>query len=261
MTASAALGMPTRPEPCRELAFVHHAFADEVGVFGVVHDQRVEIPGIGQRAAHHLRVGDALVAIGEGYRACGLQQADLGHLLAAHALCQRRHRMDVDDRGVAGAAQHEVHRRRIVDDRRSIRLADDGGDAAGRRRLACGGKGFAVAGAGLADKGAHVDQPGGDDLAGAIDDVGAFGHAGRTDAAPGIADHAVGDQDVAGAVEIPRGIDDAGVGEQDRAAVGQHDLTRSAGCGRALPAPPSAPPLPFPPVPGSATARRRPRSS
>ena len=38
-----------------------------------------------------------------------------------------------------------------------------------------------------------------------------------------VADHAVGDQHVAGAVEIARRIDDAGVGEQDRAAIGQHD--------------------------------------
>ena len=254
------VGDADQPQPRRELAFVHDAFADQIGVFGVVHDQRVEIARIGQRAPHHLRVGDAPVAVGEGHRAGGLQQADLGHLLAAHALGQRRHRMDVDDRGVAGAAQHEIHRRRIVDHGRGIGLADDGGDAAGRRRLARGGKGLAVAGAGLADKGAHVDQPGGDDLAGAIDDVGAFGHAGGADAAPAIADHAVGDQHVAGAVEIARGIDQAGVGEQDRAAVGQH-VTRSAGCGRALRAPPSAPPLPFPPVRGSAIARRRPRSS
>ena len=40
-----------------------------------------------------------------------------------------------------------------------------------------------MAGAGFADKGAHVDQAGGNDLAGAIDDVGAFGHAGGTNAA------------------------------------------------------------------------------
>src|ERR1700723_2932636 len=51
-----------------------------------------------------------------------------------------------------------------------------------------------VAAAGLADKSAHVDQAGRDDLAGAIDDVGAFGHAGRTDAAAAVADGAVGDQ-------------------------------------------------------------------
>ena len=60
-----------------------------------------------------------------------------------------------------------------------------------------------MTGAGLTDEGAHVDQPGGDDLAGAIDDVGAFGDAGGADAAPGVADHAIGNQDVAGAVEIP----------------------------------------------------------
>ncbi len=34
-------------QPRCELAFVHDAFADEIGVFGVVHDQRVEIARIG----------------------------------------------------------------------------------------------------------------------------------------------------------------------------------------------------------------------
>ena len=77
---------------------------------------------------------------------------------------------------------------------------------------------------GSPDERAHVDQPGGDDPAGAIDDVSAFRHTGGADAAPGVSDHAIGDEDVAGAVEIPGGIDDAGVGEQDRAAVCQHDL-------------------------------------
>jgi hypothetical protein len=78
------------------------------------------------------------------------------------------------------------------------------GDVSGwQMMVAGGGEGFAVAGAGLADESAHVDQPGGDDLAGAIDDVGAFGHAGRADAASGVADGAVGNQDVAGAVEVP----------------------------------------------------------
>ncbi len=216
------VGNADQPQPRGEFALVHDAFADQMGVFGVVHDQRVEVAGVGQRPAHHLGIGDAPVAVGERHGAGGLQQADLGHFRAAHALGQRRHRMDVDDRGVAGAAQDEVHRRRIVDHRRGIGLADDGGDAAGGGGLARGRKGFAVAGAGLADKGAHVDQPGCDDPAGAIDDVGAFGHAGRADAAAAFADGAVGDQHVADPVEIPGGIDQAGVGEQHRAAVGQH---------------------------------------
>ena len=216
------IGNADQPQPCRELALVHDAFTDQIGVFGVMHDQRVEIAGVGQRPAHHLRIGDAPVAVGERHGARGLQQADLGHLLAAHALGQRRHRVDVDDRGVAGAAQDEIDGRRIIDHGRGIGLADDGGDAAGGGGLACGCKGFAVAGAGLADKGTHVDQSGRNDLAGAIDDVGAFGHAGRTDAAAAFADGAVGDQHVADPVEIPGGIDQPGVGKQYRAAVSQH---------------------------------------
>ena len=51
--------MPIKPEPRGELALVHDAFADQIGVFGVMHDQRVEIAGIGQRPPHHLRIGDA----------------------------------------------------------------------------------------------------------------------------------------------------------------------------------------------------------
>ncbi len=188
-----------------------------------MHDQRVEIARVGQRAAHHLRVDHALVAVAEGDRAGGLEEAELGHLLAVHALGERRHRLDVDDRGVAGAAHHEVDGRRVIDHRRRVGLADDGGDAAGRSRLARGGKGLAVAEAGLADEGAHVDQAGGHDLAGAVDDVGALGDAGRSDAATGLADDAVGNQDIAGAVEIPAGIDDAGVGKQDGTAVSQHE--------------------------------------
>ena len=123
------------------------------------------------------------------------------------------------DRGVARAAQHEIDDRRIVDHRIGVGLAHDGGDAAGRRRLARRRKRLAIFGAGLADEGAHVDQAGRDHAAVAIDDLGALGHAGRMDAALGLADHAVGDQQVAGKIEIARRIDDPGVGEQDRAAV------------------------------------------
>jgi len=91
--------------------------------------------------------------------------------------------------------------------------------------LARRGDGLAVLGAGLADEGAHVDQAGGDDLAAAIDDLGALGHAGGANTALGFADCAVGDQKVAGKIQLARRIDDPRVGEQDRAAfaaIGQH---------------------------------------
>ena len=66
-------------------------------------------------------------------------------------------------------------------------------------------------------------RPGATMLAAAVDDLGAFRHAGCADAALGLADHAVGDQQVAGKIEIARRIDDPRVGEQDRAAVAAVD--------------------------------------
>ena len=93
-------------------------------------------------------------------------------------------------------------------------------------------KRFAMAGAGLADEGAHVDQAGRDQLAAAVDDVGAFRHAAGADALLGFADDAVGDQQVADDIEVARRIDDPGVGEQDRAAVRQHWQHHSQAFGR-----------------------------
>ena len=163
-----------------------------------------------------------LRAVGEGDRAGGLQKTDLGHLLAFEALGQRRHRLHADDCGVARAPQDEVDDRRIVDCGRGVGLADDGGDAARRRRLARGRERLAIFRARLADEGAHVDQAGRDDPALAVDDLGAFRHAGGADAALGFADRAVGNQEIARKIEIARRIDDPGVGEQDRAAVREH---------------------------------------
>ena len=74
-------------------------------------------------------------------------------------------------------------------------------------------------GAWFADESAHVDQPGCDDPTAAIDNLGALGYAGCTDTALGVADRAVGDQKVAGEIQVARRIDDPGVGEQDRTAV------------------------------------------
>ena len=127
--------------------------------------------------------------------------------------------MHVDDGRVARAAQHEIDGGGIVDGGRGVGLADDGGDAAGGGGLAGGSERLAAGRARLADEGAHVDQARRDQLAAAVDHLGAFRHAGGADALLGLADDAVGDQHVAGQVEIARRIDDPGVGEQDRAAV------------------------------------------
>ena len=115
-------GHAGEPEPRRELAFVHHSLSDDVGILGVMHDERVEIARIGQRAAHDLRVGHAFCPIRKGNGARRLEQSDFSHLFSAQPLGERRHRLHVHDRGVARAAEHEVHDRRIVDRWRGVGL-------------------------------------------------------------------------------------------------------------------------------------------
>ena len=112
MMVSASTGRPDRPETAGEFAGVHHAIADEVRIFGVVDDQHVEIAGIGQRAGQHAGTGDRPRAVGEEHRAGLLQEADLGHFLAAQALGEGGGGMDVDDGGVAGAAEQDSRRSR-----------------------------------------------------------------------------------------------------------------------------------------------------
>ena len=54
-------------------------------LLGVLHDQRIEAGGVGQRPAHHPGVGERPLAVGEGDRTGRLEQADLGQLLAGAA--------------------------------------------------------------------------------------------------------------------------------------------------------------------------------
>ena len=101
-------------------------------------------------------------------------------------------------------------------------MTDDGGDAAGGGCLARRCDRLAIFGAGFADEGAHVDEPGSDQLSPAVDDVGALRHAGGADATFRFANRAVDDEQVAINLEIGRGIDNARAGEQDRAAFSGH---------------------------------------
>ena len=149
-----------QPEPRGELALVHHALADEVGILHMVDDQRVEIAGVGQRAAHDLRIGDRARAIRERDGAGLPEAADLRHLLPFQSLGQGGGRADVDDGGVAGAAHDEVDDGRIVENRARVGHGDDGRDTARRRRLAGALEGLAIGPARLADEGAHVDEAG-----------------------------------------------------------------------------------------------------
>ena len=85
-------GNSGQPEPARALALRHHTLAGEVTILAIVHDQRAEIARVGQGAAHGLRVGDGVRAVGEGDRAGLGEHADLRDLRAPQALGHRRRR-------------------------------------------------------------------------------------------------------------------------------------------------------------------------
>ena len=134
MIVSAALGTPMRPSRAANSPSFITPSPIRFGSSVWCTIEGVEVARIDEGAPHHLRVDHALRAVAERDRAGRLEQADLGHLFAVAALGQRRHRMDMDDRGVARAAHDEIDDRRVVDRRIGVGLADDGGDAAGRRR-------------------------------------------------------------------------------------------------------------------------------
>ena len=196
------------------LALVHHAVADEIRLLHVLHQEDAEIARIGERAAHHLGVPHRLEAVGEGDGPRLLQQAELGHLLPEQALGDGGGRQDVDARRIARPAQHEIHDGRPVDDRVGVGHAHEGGDAAGGRRRAGARQGLAMLGAGLAHEGAQVDEPGAEDVAGAIDRLGLVRNPGE--GPPGdILDPAVAHDDMAGLLAARGRIAERGVGEQD----------------------------------------------
>ncbi len=135
---------------------------------------------------------------------------------ALAALGERRHRQYAHPAGVAGAAQHEIDDRRIVDRRRGAGRGDDGGDAAGRGRSRGGGDGLAMLGSGLADEGLHVDEAGREHIAGAIDDSRALRRAVGRHAGAEIGDLSIEDEKAAACLHAGGGVDEAGVDEKER---------------------------------------------
>ena len=181
-------------------------------------DEHAEILGVGEHVPHHLGVGEARLAVGEGDGAGVAQEPDLGHLLALQALGHRRHGMHVDLRRVARAAHDEVDQRNVVDDRLGVWHADDGGDAAGGSSTARGGQRFAVLVARLAGEHEHIDEAWRENVAGAVDELRVANGVGSYLRAQ-VDDLAVLDQHAARLVEACAGVDQPRVEERRASAV------------------------------------------
>jgi hypothetical protein len=210
---SATCGMPVQAEARGELALVHHAFAAQVRIFEVVHDQRAEIARIDQRPAHHLGVHHRARPIGEEHRAGFHQQAELGHLSAMKALGQRRRGPHIDDSLVARPPLDEVDDRRVVHH----------GSVSGRHTSVVTPPAAAASDAvrkvsrcsapGSPAKAHQVDQTGGKDEAAAIVDFGIGGQGAGLDRRAKRNDHAIADQHAAMGLCAGGRVDEAGVGE------------------------------------------------
>jgi hypothetical protein len=210
-------------EPAGHLALVHHAAEGEIGVLQVMHDEPVEVVGIAEDQPHQLGVGEAALAVGEGKGARLAQQADLGHLLAGETLRHRRHRVDMDDRGVAGAALDEIHQRHIVDSGLGVGHDDDGGDAPGGGGAAGRGERLAMLLAGLAGENLHVDQAGRQHMAAAVDALGPRRSI-RPDMRADIGDRVAPDEQAAPLVTARERTDQPGVEEDDLLLRGEGGL-------------------------------------
>ena len=159
-------------EPRRDLAFGHRAAGGEARLLRVLHHQQVEGARVGQRAAHHHRIGDGIAGVGEGERAGGGEQAELGELAALQPLGRGGIGADAGEADIARAPGDELDQRHVVDHRLGVGQRHHGGDAAGHRRGRAGLHRFLVLGAGLAQLDPHVDEARREAGAGAIDDLG-----------------------------------------------------------------------------------------
>ncbi len=181
----------------------------------MVHDEGAEVLGVEQHVAHHARVGDGGLAVGEGDGAGPLEQADLGHLLALEPLGHRRHGVHVHDGVVAGAALDEIDERHLIDDRVGLRHDNHGGDAAGSGGMAGGLQRLAMLKAGLAGEHLRIDEPRGEDVPLAVDDGDAVGRVAAQMRAD-VGDEAFAHDEAARLVAVGRRIDDARVDESGR---------------------------------------------
>ena len=209
-----------QPETRRQLAGVHHA-AGEARILAIMHDQRVEILRVGHGATQDLRIAQRAFAVAKGDGASLSQQADFGDFAPLQPFGQRGAGHNAHAAGITGAAHQEIHDRRIVDRRARFRRRDDRRHAARRGGRARRGDGFAMFGARLADKRAHVDQTGANDIAAALHDA----HIGRqilcADLNAEADDHAAFDIDPAARFRLCLRIDQPGVEQRNRLGSGR----------------------------------------
>ena len=191
-------------------AFVDLAFADQIVVLLVGHDNAVELGSVVHDAAHHAGTLDAAAVIGEGNGAVGHHVAHFGDDFALQALgCGTGH-MDTALTDSCCTGKDVFHTQGIVDDGIGVSHAAHGGETAMGSRTGAGSDIFLLLETGLAQMHVHVDQTGNGDLSAHIAGFALFD--GKVLAHFG--DLAVADHDVANFIERDLRVDRANILKQ-----------------------------------------------
>ena len=188
------------------VAGVHDALAAEGLVLAVLGDDSVDHAGVFQCAEHDGGVLDAVAVVGVAYGAGLGHEAHFGELDSLAVFGEGAH--DVDE-GLAGLSAHavdELDAGSFVDGGVGVGHADNGGEAAGDGGggAACDGFFFFVAG--LSEVDVEVDEAGGDDSAGGVDEAGVGG----VEAAEG-GDLLADNEEVGAGVDLVGRVDEAAV--------------------------------------------------
>ena len=205
-------GLPRQTELGGHDALVDRGAGAEGRILGVADDRRAEGQRVLHGAAVEAGVHDAPAVVREGDAARFRELGQLGELLAAEIPCDGADRVDAHPALDPRLGQDVVGDRAVVVDGTRVRHAADGGETPGGGRAGAGRHGLLVFLAGLAQVHVHVDEPGADDLAGRVHDLGVGG---RLEASSQPRDLAVLDEDVLDSVDGVRRVDDAAAPEQE----------------------------------------------
>ena len=151
------------------ITFVHHAVSHERIILAMIHHRQVEHLRVFAGAAHEFVVLDAMAVVGDGHDAGFFERTDGREFFAGDIFGDGAGDENIHDAFALRAFADERDGAGIVNRRRRVRHANDGGETAARRRRRSGGKIFLRGLAGFAQMDVQVNQAGTDDFSSGVE--------------------------------------------------------------------------------------------
>src|SRR5882672_2971211 len=143
---------------------MHHAVGDERVILAVVKDREVEHLRVFAGAAHEVVVLHTMAVVGDGDNAGFFQSADGSKFFARDVLGDRAGDEDIHDALFLRTFVDEGNGSGIVNRRRSVRHAHDGGEPTARGSSGSGREVFLRGLAGFSEVDMQINQTGGDNF-------------------------------------------------------------------------------------------------